>query len=89
MTDTQKEVTVEEFIKWLKQFPGETKVRVGVQEQSRGYESYGPVKFVTPVLHDITHNFFTDSGDGWDYVDWDKTKDTKYKGKTLDLGEPC
>jgi hypothetical protein len=89
MKDTQKELTVDEFIKWLQQFPGETKVKVGVQEQSGGYESYGPVKFVTPVLHDITQDFSSDCGDGWEYNDWEKNQFSDSKEKTLDLGEAC
>ena len=80
-------VTLKEFKKWLEQFPDDTIIRVAQQQQSRGYESYGPVNFVTPELKTISNEFNSDMGEGWEYIDWNKNRFSKSNDKTLDIGE--
>lgn len=64
----KKEVTIKEFKEWLRGFPEETIVTVAIQERpSRGsYESYGAVRFGSPVL-DITSN---EDDSGWSFTDF-------------------
>ena len=78
--------TVKEFKEWLNRFPDDTIVRFGYQQRSGSYESYGPVKFKSPILQDI------DYGSGWDYIDFTGNEfvgnsDERYNKRYLDLGE--
>lgn len=63
--------TVKELKEWLDRFPDDTIVEVGIQGNSRGYESYEEVIFKSPELKD------SDSGDGWDFVDFRNNAVTK------------
>jgi hypothetical protein len=56
--------TLEEFKKWLDQFPPDTIIEVAVQETSRRYESYGPVSFKEFKIQNDKW------GDGFEFVDF-------------------
>ena len=78
--------TIKELKKWLDRFPEDTIVEVGMQGTASGWEAYGEVKFESPELKD------SDSGEGWDFVDFRTNKFTKphelHYGKCyLQLGE--
>ena len=78
--------TVKELREWLKRFPDDTEVEFAVQAPSRGYESYGPVNFISPELDD------SNGGDGWEFSDFRNNQFVKPSdpmfGKTyLNIGE--
>ena len=78
--------TVKELREWLKRFPEDTIVEVGIQEAPSLYQSYGAVNFVSPTLKD------SDYGDGWEFSDFRNNQfvkpDSASYGKCfLELGE--
>ncbi len=74
--------TVKELKEWLNRFPGETVVKFGFQQKAPMWESYGSVEFKSPELTD------SDYGDGWNFIDFRKSKDSSHFGKSyLELGE--
>ena len=78
--------TVKDLKKWLERFPEDTLVEFGVQETATGYESYGPVNFVSPKLED------SDNGDSWEFMDFKNNRFVKpdseyYKKAYLQLGD--
>lgn len=56
--------TRKDLQKWLNRFPEDTIIEFGIQQESRGYESYGSVKFDTPKLED------NNIGEGWEFLDF-------------------
>jgi len=80
--------TVKELKEWLNRFPEDTIVKIGIQEQGQGYESYGCVKFKELNLED------KDIGSGWEFADLRNNRFVKknepYFNKCfLYLGESC
>ena len=78
--------TIKELKEWLNRFPEDTIIKVGIQEEPTGYESYGRVNFSEMKLEN------TDCGDGWEYVDFTENSliksDSKlYAKKYLFFGE--
>ena len=55
-------VTVEDFKKWLEQFPDDAEVLVAVEQRSSDYQSFGEIKFEEPGIDNA------DNGKGWEYV---------------------
>lgn len=82
------QVTRKQFQEWLNQFPEDTLIEVAIQEQARGYESYGSVGFYPPKIDGPEYA----SESGWEFTDyrrfekWDKN--SEYFGRCcLQLGE--
>ena len=78
--------TVKELKEWLNKFPDETIVKVTIRDESKGYESFGEVKFYPLELEGIEY------GKGWEFVDYTNNPymqegDSCYGQKYLLLGE--
>lgn len=77
--------------KWLKQFPDETEVKVGIQTNGGNWEPFGPVSFEDI---NITSEENNSDGTGWEFFDSTQNRFIKndhplFGKKILFIGESC